>query len=204
MLKRIFIELIGKYTADERLKNQLWQEIEDNYSNKKRHYHNLQHLQNLLPLLQQVKEDIEDWDTILFSFYYHDVIYNALKRTNEEKSAEFATIKMQLIGVPKPIIEKSVQQILATKDHLVSDDNDTNFFTDADLSILGQDWSVYENYYKQVRKEYSLFPDLIYIPGRKKVLQHFLQMERIFKTEFFFNKFEPQAKENLQRELNQL
>lgn len=204
MLKRIFIELTGKYTADERLKNQLWQEIEDNYSNKKRHYHTLQHLQNLLPLLQQVKEDIKDWDTILFSFYYHDVIYNALKRTNEEKSAEFAKIKMQLIGAPGPMIEKCVQQILATKDHLINEDMDTNFFTDADLSILGQEWSVYENYYKQVRKEYSLFPDLIYIPGRKKVLQHFLQMERIFKTDFFFNKFELQAKENLQKELNQL
>lgn len=204
MLKQTFTDLIGRYINDDRLINQLWQEIEDNYSNKKRHYHTLQHLQNLLPLLQEVKEDIKDWDTLLFSFFYHDVIYNALKRTNEEKSAEFASIKMQLIGVPQPKIKKCVQQILATKDHLLSDDNDTNYFTDADLSILGQDWMVYENYYKQVRKEYSLFPDLIYIPGRKKVLQHFLQMERIFKTNFFFNKFELKAKENLKRELDQL
>lgn len=168
MLKETFIQLVGNYTTDDRLVKQLWQEIEDNYSNKKRYYHTLQHLQNLLPLLQQVKGDIKNWDTILFSFYYHDVIYNALKRNNEEKSAEFAKIKMLLIGAPGPMIEKCVQQILATKDHLINEDMDTNFFTDGDLSILGQEWSVYENYYKQVRKEYSLFPDLIYIPGRKK------------------------------------
>jgi predicted metal-dependent HD superfamily phosphohydrolase len=201
LLKETFIQLIGSYTTDDRLVKQLWQEIEENYSNKKRYYHTLQHLHNLLPLLQQVKEEIKDWNTILFSFYYHDVIYNALKRTNEEKSAEFAQIKMQLIGVPQPMIEKCVQQIMATKDHLVSDDNDTNFFTDADLSILGQPWEVYQNYYKNIRKEYSLYPDLIYIPGRKKALLHFTQMERIFKTDFFFKQFELQAKENVQREL---
>ncbi|MGG9963991.1 HD domain-containing protein [Ferruginibacter sp. SUN106] len=204
MLKETFIRLIGSYSTDDRLAKQLWQEIEDNYTNKKRHYHTLQHLENLLPLLLQVKDSIKDWNTILFSFYYHDVVYNALKRTNEEKSAEFARIKMQLIGIRQPMIEKCVQQIMATKDHLVSGDTDTNFFTDADLSILGQPWEIYELYFKNVRKEYSLYPDLIYNPGRKKVLQHFLQMERIFKTDFFFNKFELQAKENLQREIELL
>lgn len=201
MLKETFIQLISSPATEDRLVKQLWQEIEDNYSDKKRHYHTLQHLENLLLLLQQVKEYIKDWNTILFSLYYHDVIYNALKRTNEEKSAEFAKIKMQLIGVPQPAIEKCVQQIMATKDHFVSDDSDTNFFTDADLSILGQPWEIYEQYFKNVRKEYSLYPDLIYTPGRKKVLQHFLQMERIFKTDFFFTRFELQAKENLQREI---
>jgi len=204
VLKETFIQLIGNYTTDKRLIDQLWQEIEDNYSYKKRHYHTLQHLENLLQQLGAVKEYIKDWNMILFSMYYHDVIYNALKRTNEEKSAEFAQNRMQLIMVPKPRIENCVQQILATKEHGLCDDSDTNFFTDADLSILGMEWDVYSDYYKNVRKEYSLYPDIIYIPGRKKVLQHFLQMERIFKTDHFFKKFELQAKQNLQKELDLL
>ena len=95
-------------------------------------------------------------------------------------------------------------QVLATKKHAACDDTDTNYFTDADLSVLGQGWYVYSNYYRQVRKEYALYPDIIYIPGRKKVLQHFLQMERIFKTDHFFNKFELQARENIQKELEAL
>lgn len=204
MLKEKFIELIGTYTTDERLIKQLWQEVEENYTHKKRYYHNLLHLENMLVSLYEIKEQINNWNTILFSIYYHDIIYNALKRNNEEKSAEFAKSRMQLIAAPELMTENCIQQILATKDHLICDDRDTNFFTDADLSILGQQWNKYSDYYKQVRKEYSLFPDLIYIPGRKKVLQHFLQMGRIFKTDFFFNKFELQAKENLQRELDQL
>lgn len=204
MLKETFITLINNYTTDEWLIQQLWDEIESNYSNKKRHYHTLQHLENLLYLLIEVKAQIKEWDTILFSLYYHDIIYNALKTTNEEKSAEFAENRMQILLLPQPVIENCVNQILATKKNTASDDADADFFTDADLSILGQKWEIYSIYYKQVRKEYSLFPDIIYIPGRKKVLEHFLQMERIFKTEHFFNKFEIQAKENMQNELQLL
>jgi predicted metal-dependent HD superfamily phosphohydrolase len=87
---------------------------------------------------------------------------------------------------------------------LQSADSDINIFTDADLSVLGQDWNTYENYLIQIRKEYSIYPDFVYNSGRKKVLQHFLSMERIFKTNNFFEKLEAQAKENLQRELEQL
>jgi predicted metal-dependent HD superfamily phosphohydrolase len=202
MLEEIFIKLIGNYITDDRLAMQLWNEIEENYCNKKRYYHTLDHLESLLQQLFTIKIKIKDWDTILFSLYYHDIIYNPLKTNNEEKSAEFAENRMQLIGVPKIIIENCVRQILATKKHLLSIDNDTNIFIDADLSILGQPWNVYADYYKQVRNEYALYPDLIYKPGRKKVLQHFLQMERIFKTDYFFERFEGQAKANLEKELD--
>jgi predicted metal-dependent HD superfamily phosphohydrolase len=204
MLKETFIQSIGRYTTNEKLVVQLWNEVEANYSGKKRHYHTLLHLENLLQQLHNVKEQIKDWDTVLFTLYYHDIIYNPLKTTNEEKSAEFAQNRMQSVGVPQPIVDNCVNQILATKKHLLSTDNDTNFFTDADLSILGQPWEVYEKYYHQVRKEYALYPDLIYNPGRKKVLHHFLQMQQIFKTNYFFERFEAQAKENAEKELLQL
>jgi predicted metal-dependent HD superfamily phosphohydrolase len=204
VLKETFIKLVNNYTADVRLGTQLWSEIETNYSNKKRHYHTLTHLENLLQQLVAVKTTIKNWDTVLFTLYYHDIIYNPLKTNNEEKSAEFTENRMRLIAAPQPIIENCIGQILATKKHFLSADNDTNIFTDADLSILGQPWPVYEKYYKQVRKEYALYPNLIYNPGRKKVLQHFLQMQQIFKTDYFFECFEAQAKENIERELQQL
>ena len=151
--------------------------------------------------LVEIKPKIKEWDTALFAMYYHDVIYNSLKTNNEEKSAEFAANRLQSISVPDATIKDCVLQILATKKHAECDDSDINYFTDADLSILGMSWDLYAEYYKNVRKEYSLYTDLIYVPGRKKVLQHFLQMERIFKTDHFFNKFELQARENMQQEL---
>jgi len=202
VLKETFIGLLTNYTDNNGLTNELWAEIEKKYSNKKRHYHTLQHLDNLLAQLTEVKGEIQNWETILFTLYYHDIIYNSLKSDNEEKSAELAEKRMKQISVSDDIIKLCKEQILATKSHKASTDSDTNYFTDADLSVFGQDWETYSVYYRNVRKEYSIYPDLVYNPGRKKVLNHFMAMERIFKTDFFYNKFETQAKRNLINEIN--
>ena len=111
---------------------------------------------------------------------------------------------MEQISVNKETIQRCNRHILATKTHSLSEDSDTNYFTDADLSVLGKEWKLYTVYYINVRKEYSIYPDLMYNSGRKKVLTHFLEMNRIFKTDYFYRKFEEQAKENISRELSLL
>lgn len=204
MIKETFTELVKRYSTDEALAEKMWSEIEAAYSSKKRHYHTLSHLENILNQLTDYKEQINNWDAVLFAVFYHDAVYNVLKKDNEEKSAELAETRMNSLAVPSDTIERCRKMILATKSHQQNDDYDTNFFTDADLSILGQDWETYLNYCQQVRKEYSIFPDLIYNPGRKKAMMHFLQMERIFKTETFFEKYETNAKSNIEREIEEL
>lgn len=204
MLKETFIQVLTNYTDNNRLITDLWTEIAESYSNKKRHYHNLQHLKHLLIQLAEVKREIQSWETILFTLYYHDIVYDPLKSNNEAKSAELAEKRMKQISAPTDTIEICKKQILATQSHIISADSDTNYFTDADLSILGQSWEIYTTYYKNVRKEYSIYPSLVYNPGRKKVLNHFLKIDRIFKTDIFYRKFEAQAKENLQKEIELL
>lgn len=201
LLKETFIQLINQYSSNSSLAANLWAEIEKAYSGSKRYYHNLLHLENLLQQLQTVKTQLASWDAVLFALYYHDIVYNTLKTNNEEKSAELAEKRMKEIAVPAHITEETKQLIIATKAHNSAANTDVNYFTDADLSILGSHWDVYAEYFKKIRKEYSVYPDLVYNPGRKKVLQHFLQMERIFKTETFFKKFEENARQNLKREL---
>lgn len=201
MLENTFFDLLKKYTNDENLVENFWSEIKENYSGSKRYYHTLQHLENLLQVLSPIKAKINDWDTLLFTLFYHDVIYNATKGDNEKKSAEFAIVRMQTIDIVNIQIEKCKAQILATKKHILSTDSDTNYFIDADLSVLGHDWETYSNYYQNVRKEYSIYPNILYNAGRKKVLKHFLAMDNIYKTNYFFQEFEQKAKENLQREL---
>ncbi len=201
MLKETFISLLKSYAADTDSINTLWKEIEKNYSSKKRHYHTLEHLENLLRQLNLIREDIRDWDAILFALYYHDVVYNALKSDNEERSAALAERRMRQVGVPMERIEQCKVEILATKSHQLSTDGDTNYFIDADLSVLGMPWEDYARYCQGVRKEYSIYPDFMYNRGRKKVLIHFLAMNRIFKTDHFYEKYEDQAKQNIQQEL---
>ncbi len=204
MLKETFINLVSKYTNNQYVKNDLWFDIEKRHSSKQRHYHSLNHLESVLLELLPLKKEINNWDVILFALYYHDIIYNSLKSNNEKKSADHAKIKLNELSISIAEIDLCKQHILATKLHQLQPDNDTNLFTDADLSILGFDWETYEIYFKNVRKEYVLFPDFIYRKGRAKMINHFLEMNRIFKTDYFYNKYEIQAKKNLQKELELL
>jgi predicted metal-dependent HD superfamily phosphohydrolase len=201
MLKQTFTKLLEKHSAEVVLLDELWNEIENAYSKPKRFYHTLNHLENLLAQLVLVKNNITDWDTVLFTLFYHDVIYKSSRTDNEGQSAILAEKRMKQLSISEDIIESCKNQILATKNHLEQLSSDTNYFTDADLSILDSDWDTYSIYLNQVRKEYSIYPDFMYNSGRKKVLKHFLNMDRIFKTDYFFNKLEAQAKNNLKQEL---
>lgn len=204
MLTDIFLHLVKKYTTNNELANNLWLEIFTRYSEPKRHYHNIRHLEAMINELKEVRENINDWDTLLFAIFYHDIIYKASSSTNEADSAKFATQKLQEIGYPDDRIAQCAAMILATKQHGYSKDSDTNYLIDADLSILGQGIEDYQKYTEQIREEYTIYPDFMYNTGRKKALQHFLQMERIYKTEYFFNKYEKVAKLNLKSELESL
>ena len=137
----------------------------------------------------------------MFAVFYHDVVYNPARSDNEEKSADLAASRLMDLNVAQENVSKCISIIAATKKHAQQEDSDINYFTDADLAILGSAENDYHAYFSKIRKEYSWFPDFVYNPGRKKVLQYFLQLERIFKTEFFFKKYESHSRRNLITEL---
>ena len=205
MLQKEFISLVLKYNDDYQLAHRLWNEIETAYTSDGRHFHNLSHLEQIFTCLASFQLQAEDWDSLLFAVYYHDVIYDITRymteNDNQDKSAKTAEDALRLINYPEEKIRRITRHILATKHHELIGDQDTNFLTDADLSILGQPWNMYEAYMKNIRKEYVIYPDSIYHAGRKKVLKSFLQMERLFKTDYFFDLYESSANNNISREL---
>jgi len=200
----IFRETAGRYTPDSKLVDSLWTELYTAYTAGGRHYHSLRHLDHLLGELLAVKDRLLHWDDVVFATFYHDAVYASRKQDNEERSADMARERLTRLRYPKEGINHCVQLILATKGHSAASDVDVNIFTDADLSILGAAEAEYDRYAGNVRKEYSVYPDFLYKPGRKKVLEHFLAMPRIFKTEIFFDRYELPARENLRRELRVL
>lgn len=203
-LKTIWIELCKRYTNNESLIDELWNEIDSAYSNKKRKYHNLTHLQYMIEMILPLKNEIRNWDILLFSIFYHDIIYRATKSDNEIKSAQFAEKRLIKLGLEPPLIDLCKNQIIATKSHNSIGDPDTDILLDADLAILGDSSLKYESYTRQIRAEYSIFPDFMYNSGRKKVLNHFLAMNRIFKTKHFYDNLEKQADQNIRNELQTL
>lgn len=199
-----FTDLVSRYSKVRTHSKLMWEELSFAYAEPARKYHTLTHLEDLLKQLLPLQPQIENWDAVLFALFYHDAVYNTMRHDNEEESAELAKRAMQMINVPSEIITRTVWHILATKSHMVSDDRDTNLFTDADLCILGSSAERYTRYAQEIRSEYRVYPDIVYKPGRRKVLTHFLEMERIFKTEYFYSLYEAQARMNLANELERL
>ena len=191
---------VSNYSSDVEVAASMWDEIKSAYSHRKRFYHNLDHLEHLLEILTPFKDQFRNWNAVIFAIAYHDVVYNVLKPDNEERSARLATKRLGEISFPSEMIEFCNELILATKNHLEAD-REINLFTDADLSILGADKRSYAEYAENIREEYSVFPALVYNHGRKKVLMHFLQMSRTFKTKEFYDRYEEQARNNLEMEL---
>lgn len=204
MLKDVFIELCSRFSGDTNSIGRSWNHIAQSYSGRNRHYHNLDHLSRMLTHLESCRHLVDNWENILFALFYHDIVYQPAAKDNEEKSAVEAEKSLAALGVPADRIERITHLILATKSHKVSTDHDVNLFTDADLAILGSSEAEYEQYRAAVRKEYSIYPGVLYNTGRGKVLQHFLDMQSIFKTDFFRSRLEAQARENIRRELKTL
>ena len=83
-----------------------------------------------------------------------------------------------------------------------ADDPDLLFFLDADLSILGSSEEEYWAYARQVRQEYRQVPDLLYRPGRRKILTKMLAAPVLFRTPAMRAELDADARRNLQAELD--
>ena len=101
MLETAFIELAGRYTDNAALILRLWEELKTAYVGKGRYYHNLDHITSMVTLAEEHRSSIQDWDAMLFAIYYHDAVYKATRKDNEEKSAELATRRLTDIGAPE-------------------------------------------------------------------------------------------------------
>lgn len=195
-----FGDLVGRYAPEQ--VQRCHEEIRLHYTASGRYYHRLDHLEALLRVLLPIRHQINDWDMVLFALYYHDIIYSTIRTDNEARSARFAAHRLGQMGLPSARIDLCTMHIRATRTHAGGLSTDTDHFTDADLSILGQAPEEYDKYSHQIRREYSLYPDPIYWPARKKILRTFLDRDRIYHTAYFFDLFEQQAKANLTREIN--
>ena len=203
ILQDRFLEITSHTIPGSVYAHAFWREIEKHYSEAGRFYHNLTHLQEIFRLLDEMLPSSQS-DALSYAVFYHDIVYDVQKNDNEERSAGFAARDMERLLVPAATIAQCRSLILATKAHEAAGPAEMNYFTDADLSILGREPEEYQAYCMQIRKEYAVYPDGLYNPGRARVLRHFLDMPRIYKTDLCFSRYEAQARRNMSAELASL
>lgn len=180
-LKEKWNSLTTEYKISKEISEKYFQIIVEKYSEKKRFYHNLTHIYSLLENAEKLKSSFQEYGTVCFAIWFHDIIYNTKRSNNEEKSAELAIKALGEMQIPNAVIERVEKMIIATKTHNANAlTSDGKLFLDLDLGILGASPEVYQAYYQAIRKEYSWVPYFLYRRSRKTVLGNFLAREHIF------------------------
>lgn len=181
--------------------------LKNAYSESGRHYHTLQHIRSLLKLRRENAEAFLHPRLADCAILYHDYVYDPSRKDNEERSAAVAARELACFGLTQEEIQVVCLFIRATQKHEVKEGPhaaDLRLFLDLDLSVLAAPEAEYDAYAAAVRKEFAMYPDLLYKPGRKAVLKHFLEKPRIFLSARFFDLWETAARKNLEREIKTL
>ncbi|MCE0556640.1 hypothetical protein [Motilimonas sp. E26] len=174
------------------------------YQEPHRYYHNLTHIDACLTQLEQIENQLDDPLSLALAIWFHDVIYDPRKSNNEEASADLACAYLTQCGCAQEIIAKVRHLILLTQHPSQPVTKDEEILIDVDLSILGAEPEVYDQYELAIRQEYQHVPSILYKIGRKKLLRSFLARPQIYLSASFYCEREQIARANLQRAIDNL
>lgn len=191
-------ELEGRSDIPTEIFNNLYSKYTENH----RSYHNLQHLEDCFEEFDLIESMLNKPTDVLRAIWFHDAIYNPENNTNETKSSNLFKQQYQYV-LDKTSLNNIEQLIVATKNH-VPFDNDSKYFLDIDISILGKSPERFKKYEQEIREEYKQFSDKTYNTKRKEILKQFLDKERIYSTDYFYNKYEKQARTNIKKLIEKL
>lgn len=207
-LRAEFEALITKLDGNHRAIKKWTEGLIASYSEPQRRYHILTHIYSMLQCMAVSLPLIKNANAIKLFIFFHDWVYDPKRHDNELQSVsifkDFAAevnIAEDLQAIVDHYIKATITHTLEATDEI---DHDLKLCLDFDLEVLGREIAEYTLYSSQIREEYSYFSDQEYASGRVAVLRTFLDRERLFFTDSFYNDFEQRARKNLQTEIELL
>ncbi|MGO1544117.1 MAG: HD domain-containing protein [Gulosibacter sp.] len=165
-----------------------------------RDYHGETHLRSGLDAL----ETLGGTRLERIAFWCHDAVHSNTSPEDEHASVE---VTREVLGqwLPQPELEEVIRLILITIDHAPeAGDAAGARVSDADLVGLGYPWDGYAANIAGIRVELPQLSDEQWRERRRGAVTKLLQHEPLFHTEYGRSRWEPRARENLQRELAEL
>jgi predicted metal-dependent HD superfamily phosphohydrolase len=174
------------------------------YAEPTRAYHNAEHIRDCLAQLDLSREVAQRPDEVEVAIWFHDAVYVPDGSNNEDRSARLAQTALLACGVALEVSRRVAELVLATRHLTIPRDGDAQLLCDIDLSILGREPGVFDEFERRIRQEYGWVPEPIYRASRSEVLAGFLRRRSIYQTEYFRSRYEAPARANLERSLAQL
>ncbi len=177
LMRGRWLQLLGRAGSTGTLAswNDLYTDLVDRYSESHRAYHTLEHIKHCLWEFDAVQYLASNRNAVEFALWYHDIMQETKPGSNnEEASARLAERVLQEQGIPTSTI---------------------------DLAILGQPEERFDQYERDIRSEYSFVPENQFRSVRAGILQGFLDRPSIYNLKHFQDRYEAQARANLNRSI---
>jgi predicted metal-dependent HD superfamily phosphohydrolase len=174
------------------------------YAHPPRAYHNLGHIAQVLAVYDTCALLAEHRDAVEFALWMHDCVFFAERPDNESRSADAASMIAGLLGCPGEFTTLVRALIEATKHSVPPARGDASLVADIDLSILAATDAEYDAYRAAIREEFEFADDAMFRTGRAAFLERMLARDNIFATQWFRREMEGRARENMERELDEL
>lgn len=182
------------------------------YATPPRAYHDFTHVREVLRHFDDVDAGL-GWARpmeVMLAILYHDAIYEAGRKDNEARSAEFAIARiahwMPDAGID---VGRVSELILLTARHGThspgdfpadAEGDDTRSFLDCDMAILGAEPAVFDAYDRNIAAEYrGHVPGWLFRNRRRAFLKSLLGRQRIYLSDFFHDRLDAAARTNLRR-----
>jgi len=198
-LRRQWRDVLAAWAVGPSHADREFQAICTHYGEAGRFYHTLEHIRNVLDMVEGLATHARNRSAVTLAAWLHDVIYDSRAADNEEPSAHYA--KQFCETLSSPAGSSVAALILKTRTHDAADDPDAQVLLDADLAILGASDSDCRKYFEQIRQEYACVPESDYRTGRRQVLTRFLARPRFY---HLLRHLEAPARRNLTAEIARL
>ena len=175
----------------------VYDELDTLYGESHRRYHTGAHIEHCLRQFDLAADRMDDPDAVEMAVWFHDAIYEISAKDNELRSAELFAAMTGGRG-PEGFRGKVRRLIMATT-HLDPPPRtlDEEFMLDIDLSSFGRPWEEFLSDSREVRAELAHMSDADFYPRQKKFLESLAARPRFCFTEFFRERHERRARENI-------
>ena len=169
------------------------------YQEPHRYYHTLAHIEHCLAMFELCESLSADPDALEIAIWMHDAILESGRRDNEAKSAE---LYLQLSADAhddemRRLVSRLIMATLHDGNSL--EDADSIYMVDIDLSGFALSWDEFLRDSQDLRAECPHLSDADYQLNQTGFQRMLLARPRFFLSDFFFERYEQQARKNLAR-----
>ena len=170
------------------------------YASDGRHYHTPAHIEHCLSRFDMCSDLMQRPDEVELALWYHDAVYDPVAGNNEQQSAELF-VRHADASMDPARVQRVYDLIMYTIHREPPPGNDEKLMVDIDLSGFGLPWDDFARDSRAVRAEFTHMSDAEFYGGQIRFLGSLLGRERFFASDFFHERYEQQARENVERTL---